>query len=226
MRVIGVTGGVGAGKSTVLGILEEDFQAYVIQADQLGHILMEPGEECYDAVIALFGKEIIKKDKTIDRRRISDVVFTDKDMLLKLNGIIHPAVKQRILDLLGEQKEAGREICVVEAALYLETGSLISIKKNVKDILIPSEEMKIPVYPMDYQEFCDEVWYVYTEEEIRIRRLMESRGYSREKSLGIIRNQVSDQVFREHTDYVIENNGDLKGTRRQIREGIERNETL
>lgn len=59
-----------------------------------------------------------KKDKTIDRRRISDVVFTDKDMLLKLNGIIHPAVKQRILDLLGEQKEAGREICVVEAALF------------------------------------------------------------------------------------------------------------
>ena len=107
MRVIGVTGGVGAGKSTVLGILEEEFQAYVIQADQLGHILMEPGEECYDAVIALFGKEIIKKDKTIDRRRISDVVFTDKDMLLKLNGIIHPAVKQRILRLLGEQKEAG-----------------------------------------------------------------------------------------------------------------------
>ena len=129
MRVIGVTGGVGAGKSTVLGILEEDFQAYVIQADQLGHILMEPGEECYDAVIALFGKEIIKKDKTIDRRRISDVVFTDKDMLLKLNGIIHPAVKQRILDLLGEQKEAGREICVVEAALFLEE---------------------------NYQEFCDE----------------------------------------------------------------------
>ena len=199
MRVIGVTGGVGAGKSTVLGIMEEDFQAYVIQADQLGHILMEPGEECYDAVIALFGKEIKKKDQTIDRRRISDVVFTDKDMLLKLNGIIHPAVKQIILDLLGEQKEAGREICVVEAALFLEE---------------------------NYQEFCDEVWYVYTEEEIRIRRLMESRGYSREKSLGIIRNQVSDQVFREHTDYVIENNGDLKGTRRQIREGIERNETL
>lgn len=95
MRVIGVTGGVGAGKSTVLGILEEDFQAYVIQADQLGHILMEPGEECYDAVIALFGKEIIKKDKTIDRRRISDVVFTDKDMLLKLNGIIHPDILWR-----------------------------------------------------------------------------------------------------------------------------------
>lgn len=108
MRVIGVTGGVGAGKSTVLGILEEEFQAYVIQADQLGHILMEPGEECYDAVIALFGKEIIKKDKTIDRRRISDVVFTDKDMLLKLNGIIHPAVNRGssvFLENRGKQEE-------------------------------------------------------------------------------------------------------------------------
>ena len=120
MRVIGVTGGVGAGKSTVLGILEKEFDAYVIQADLLGHVLMEPGEECYDAVIALFGKEIIKKDKTIDRRRISDVVFTDKDMLLKLNGIIHPAVKQRILRLISEQREAGRKLCVVEAALFLE----------------------------------------------------------------------------------------------------------
>ena len=199
MRVIGVTGGVGAGKSTVLGILEKEFDAYVIQADLLGHVLMEPGEECYDAVIAFFGKEIIKKDKTSDRRRISDVVFTDKDMLLKLNGIIHPAVKQRILRLISEQREAGRKLCVVEAALFLEER---------------------------YQEFCDEVWYVYTEEEIRIQRLMESRGYSRDKSLGIIRNQVSDQVFRENTDYVIENNGDLEDTRRQIREGIEKNETL
>ena len=199
MRVIGVTGGVGAGKRTVLGIMEKDFGAYVIQADQIGHILMEPGEECYDAVIGLFGKETIKKDKTIDRKRISDVVFTDKEMLLKLNGIIHPAVKSRILRLIQEQREAGREICVVEAALFLEE---------------------------KYQEFCDEVWYVYTEEEIRIQRLMENRGYSREKSLGIIKNQVSDQVFRENTDYVIENNGDLLETRRQIREGIERNETL
>ena len=199
MITIGITGGVGAGKSTVLDFLEEKYQAYVMKADEIGHLVMEPGQSCYEPVIALFGRQIIKNDKTIDRRQVSDVVFSHPKLLGKLNQIIHPAVKQRILDLLGEQKEAGREICVVEAALFLEE---------------------------NYQEFCDEVWYVYTEEEIRIRRLMESRGYSREKSLGIIRNQVSDQVFREHTDYVIENNGDLKGTRRQIREGIERNETL
>ena len=79
MRVIGVTGGVGAGKSTVLGILEKDFDAYVIQADLLGHVLMEPGEECYDAVIALFGKEIIKKDKTI-------IIYTKGDANNDIDG--------------------------------------------------------------------------------------------------------------------------------------------
>nr|WP_294677956.1 dephospho-CoA kinase [uncultured Blautia sp.] len=195
MRIIGVTGGVGAGKSTVLEMLEKNWDAYVIQADHLGHVLMEPGEECYEPVVRLFGKESIKNDKTIDRKRVSDVVFSNKDMLLKLNGIIHPAVKRRILSLLEEQRQAGRKLCVVEAALFLEE---------------------------KYQDFCDEVWYVYTDQEIRIQRLMENRGYSREKSLGIIRNQVSDQTFRGHADRVITNNGSTEDTLRQIREGIEK----
>ena len=75
MKIIGITGGVGAGKSTVLDYLREQFQAYVIQADQVGHQVMEPGEICYSQVIALFGEHILKKDKTIDRKMISDVVF-------------------------------------------------------------------------------------------------------------------------------------------------------
>ena len=70
------------------------------------------------------------------------------------------------------------------------------------------------------------MWYIYTDEETRIRRLMEKRGYSREKSLGIIRNQASEEYFRAHTDYVIENNGDLEITWKQIDEGVRRNETL
>ena len=196
MKTIGITGGIGAGKSTVLAYLEEKYNAFVIQADEVGHIVMAPGQECYQPVIDLFGKDVIKNDKTIDRKRVSDVVFEQPDFLSR---IIHPAVKRYILKSLEKQKEEGRKLCVVEAALFLEE---------------------------HYQEFCDEVWYIHTDEEIRIQRLMKNRGYTREKSLGIIRNQVSDQVFREHTDYVIENNGDLSDTRRQIREGIERNETL
>ena len=193
MKTIGITGGVGAGKSTVLDYLKKECGAFVIQADQVGHLVMEPGQECYQPIIKLFGKEIIKKDKTIDRRMVSDVVFSHAEKLEQLNAIIHPAVKRYIRKCLEEQKQAGREICVVEAALLLED---------------------------HYQEFCDEIWYVHTDEEIRISRLMESRGYTREKSENIIHNQASEEFFRAHADYVIENNGDLEATHRQIKEGI------
>ena len=96
MITIGITGGVGAGKSTVLDFLEEKYQAYVMKADEIGHLVMEPGQSCYEPVIALFGRQIIKNDKTIDRRQVSDVVFSHPDMLEKLNHIIHPAVKEYI----------------------------------------------------------------------------------------------------------------------------------
>ena len=199
MKIIGITGGVGAGKSTVLAYLEEKYNAFVIQADEVGHIVMEPGQECYEQVIRLFGKDVIKKDKTIDRKRVSDVVFGQPDLLERLNRIIHPAVKRYILRSLEEQKEEKRELCVVEAALFLEE---------------------------HYQEFCDDVWYIHTDEEIRIRRLMENRGYTRGKSLGIIGNQASEAYFRANTDCTIENNGDLEKTWKQIDEGVRRNETL
>ena len=77
MITIGITGGVGAGKSTVLDFLEEKYQAYVMKADEIGHLVMEPGQSCYEPVIALFGRQIIKNDKTIDRRQVSDVVFSN-----------------------------------------------------------------------------------------------------------------------------------------------------
>ena len=199
MRIIGVTGGVGAGKSTVLGFLQEKYDAFVIQADEVGHLVMEPGQECYEPVIHLFGKDVIKNDKTIDRKRVSDVVFGHPDMLARLNGIIHPAVKRFILKTLEEQRKQGRALCVVEAALFLEE---------------------------HYEEFCDEVWYVHTDREIRIQRLMENRGYTREKSIGIIENQATEEYFRAHTDRTIENNGNLEMTFRQIEEGVSQNETL
>ena len=199
MKTIGITGGVGAGKSTVLAYLEEKYNAFVIQADEVGHIVMAPGQECYQPVIDLFGKDVIKNDKTIDRKRVSDVVCEQPDFLSCLNGIIHPAVKRYILKSLEKQKEEGRKLCVVEAALFLEE---------------------------HYQEFCDEVWYIHTDEEIRIQRLMKNRGYTREKSLGIIGNQAREDYFRAHTDFVVENNGNVEKTWKQIDEGVRRNETL
>ncbi len=199
MITIGITGGVGAGKSTVLDFLAEKYQAYVMKADEIGHLVMEPGQECYEPVIALFGKQIIKDDKTIDRRQVSDVVFSHPDMLERLNEIIHPAVKRYIRRQLELKRQQGQKTCVVEAALLLED---------------------------HYQEFCDTIWYIHTDQEIRIRRLMENRGYTREKSISIIASQAPEEFFRANADYVVVNNTDLKETWQQIEEGIRKYETL
>ncbi|MED9966998.1 MAG: dephospho-CoA kinase [Blautia sp.] len=200
MITLGITGGVGAGKSTILDFLEERYHAFVLKADEVGHLVMEPGRECYEPVIELFGREVIKKeDQTIDRRLVSDVVFSHPDLLEKLNGIIHPAVKRYILEQIKCKKQEKCAVCVVEAALLLEE---------------------------NYQEFCDEVWYVYTEKEIRIRRLMESRGYSREKAESIIRSQASEEFFRTHTDFEINNSGAEEETKKQIEERLGKYETL
>ena len=192
MKIIGITGGVGAGKSTVLDHLEKQYNACVLQADKIGHLVMEPGI-CYGQVIALFGKQIIKNDKTIDRKMVSDVVFAHEEMRQKLDDIIHPAVKSYILDKIEEQKKAGCTLMIVEAALLLED---------------------------HYDAFCDKVWYIHTDQEIRIERLMSSRGYTREKAENIIARQATEGFFREHADYIIQNNGDLDETWRQIEEGI------
>ena len=193
MKILGITGGVGAGKSTVLDFLKEKYHAYVIQADLVGHLVLEPDGSCYDRVVALFGKQVIKNDKTIDRKAVSDVVFGNEEKLKKLNGIIHPAVRQSVLEEIQLQKEKKTAIVVVEAALLLEE---------------------------HYEKFCDKVWYVHTDREIRISRLMENRGYSREKSESIISSQAPDEYFAKHADYIIRNNGDIKDTWLQVEEGI------
>ncbi len=193
MKIIGITGGVGAGKSTVLDHLEKQYNACVLQADKIGHLVMEPGGICYGQVIALFGKQIIKNDKTLYRKMVSDVVFAHEEMRQKLDDIIHPAVKSYILDKIEEQKKAGYTLMIVEAALLLED---------------------------HYDAFCDKVWYIHTDQEIRIERLMSSRGYTREKAENIIARQATEGFFREHADYIIQNNGDLDETWRQIEEGI------
>ena len=193
MKIIGITGGVGAGKSTVLDHLEKQYNACVLQADKIGHLVMEPGGICYGQVIALFGKQIIKNDKTIDRKMVSDVVFAHEEMRQKLDDISHPAVKSYMRDKIEEQKKAGYTLMIVEAALLLED---------------------------HYDAFCDKVWYIHTDQEIRIERLMSSRGYTREKAENIIARQATEGFFREHADYIIQNNGDLDETWRQIEEGI------
>lgn len=189
MKIIGITGGIGAGKSAVLDYLKERYGAYIIQADQVGHTLMEPEGSCFLPVVKLLGKEILDTQGKIDRGKIAALVFPNPQLLAQLNEIIHPAVKQEIREHIAVQDQEGRSIFVIEAALLIED---------------------------HYEEICQELWYIYAEEAVRRRRLKEQRGYSDEKITDIFQSQQTEDVFRRECSYVVENNGDLQMTYLQI----------
>ncbi len=189
MKIIGITGGVGAGKSEVLNFIAGRYDATVVEADQVGYLVMQPGKEAFEPVAELFGPSVVKEDQTLDREKIAQIVFEDRQLLEKLNAIVHPAVKRYIRQAIQMEQEAGTEIFVVEAALLIED---------------------------KYDEICDELWYIYADENVRMHRLMKNRGYSVEKIRGILANQLSEEEFESHCDFEIDNSGDFQDTVRQI----------
>lgn len=185
MKVIGITGGVGSGKSQVLSYFEEAHHAVICQADQVAWKLQEPGETCYQEIVSHFGTEILNADATINRMRLGQIVFGDKAQLLVLNGIMHPAVKCEIEKHILEETKKGTRLFILEAALLIEE---------------------------HYDEICDELWYIYTDEQIRRQRLIESRQYSNEKIDAIMASQLSEELFRKACKRVIDNNGTFEET--------------
>ena len=189
MRIIGVTGGVGSGKSAVLNYLEDHFDSRVVKADEVGHLLMMPGRACYEPVIELFGEWIVKEDTSLDRQAIASIVFQEPEILQKLDDIVHPAVYQYIVREIERSKKEGTEFFFIEAALLLEE---------------------------KYDEICDEVWYIYCEKEVRMERLRRDRGYSDEKIESLMRNQLSEDEFESKCDFQIYNSEDVAYTHLQI----------
>lgn len=193
--VIGITGGVGAGKSQVLALLEQEFHAALLVADTIGHQVMEPGHRCYEWIIEEFGTDILTEEKAIDRKKLSAIVFSDEVRLKKLNSIIHPAVKEYIRSEISRiHKEQPSRIIVIEAALLIED---------------------------HYDEICDEIWYIYASEDIRRKRLKESRGYSDEKIDSIMKNQLSEAEFRQNCQKIINNSGTLTETLQELKKALE-----
>ena len=120
MKVFGITGGVGAGKSEVLTYLGQNYDATVIQADEAGYLVMLPGGECYGEIVKLFGRQITTETGELDRKRIAEIVFRDEEKLKALNAIVHPAVKRYIKKAIAAAEKAGTEYVFVEAALLIE----------------------------------------------------------------------------------------------------------
>ncbi len=189
MRIIGVTGGVGSGKSTVLEILRTEYGAGILEMDALGRRLMEPGEACFDAVVREFGKDFLLRDGRLDRKRLAEKVFRDEEALGALNAIVHPAVRREVERGLSAFRAEGRSLAVLESAILLEAG---------------------------YREVCSEIWYVRADREVRIRRLMESRGYTRERCEAVMKNQKDQEELSAAADRILDNDGDLKELKEQI----------
>ena len=189
MRMIGITGGVGSGKSEVLSYLREHYGGRVIEADKAAHQLMKKGGRCWQPIVDLFGKEILDPQGEPGRKKMGGMVFRDRNLLDQLNAIVHPAVKEWILEERDRAREAGEKYLFLEAALLIEE---------------------------KYDEICDELWYVYAEEGVRRERLKASRRYSDEKITDMMSSQLPEEEFRRHCCFVLDNSGSFRETARQL----------
>ncbi|MCR4716342.1 MAG: dephospho-CoA kinase [Lachnospiraceae bacterium] len=190
--VIGITGGVGAGKSTVINYMAENFDCYAILADDVARDLQAKDAIAYKEIVDWLGEDILANDKEIDRAKLAKIVFKDPMMVEKLNDIVHPKVRTKIVELVNDNLDKHAHIAI-EAALLVEA---------------------------HYEDIYDELWYVSADEEVRIKRLMSDRGYSYERCVNIINNQLKDSEYRAAADYIIVNNGDLSSLNEQIKERL------
>mgnify|MGYP000757150997 CR=1 FL=1 len=191
MRFIGITGGVGAGKSAILAHLASKPGIRVMLADEIAHDLMQPGTECFQKLKEKFaGEDIYQPDGSLDRAQLATVIFSDDRKREELNAIVHPAVREYVLQQKEAEERAGKLfLLVLEAALLIEE---------------------------HYDEICDELWYIYTDEAVRRERLKSSRHYTDEKITRMIASQPVEEVFRKACTVVIDNSGDFEATKRQI----------
>lgn len=195
MLFIGITGGVGAGKTAILNYIREEYNSRILVADEIAHDQMEPGTICYQTLSDLFASEdIFLPEGGFDRPKLAQVIFSDEKKRNQLNAIVHPAVHSYVMEQVEAERKAGRlDLLVLEAALLIETG---------------------------YSEVCDEIWYIYTSKENRMHRLMESRGYTKEKTETIMASQLSEETFRKFCSVEIDNNGSHEESFSQIDQAL------
>ena len=190
MKVIGITGGVGSGKSALLSYIKGKYDCEIILADEAAHRVKEPGQPCYQKLIELLTDDILNEDGTINKKEMAAKIFESDELLEKVNAIIHPAVKEMVLQEITRLKKEGKTcFFFIEAALLIECG---------------------------YLNIVDEMWYIYAREDIRRKRLKESRNYTDEKISAIMDSQLKEEEFRKYCKVVIDNSGSLEDAYEQI----------
>lgn len=191
MKTIGLTGGIGSGKSTVSKLLAA-LGAHVIDADKVGHEIYLPGKAAWQQVTNTFGQEVLAEDQTIDRKKLGAIVFRSEDALTQLNAIVHPLMFEEIRRRVHAKRAEGfTSPVVVEAAILIEANWL---------------------------PLADTVWVVESDKDTAIRRVAEQRGMSVADAEARIANQLSNAERRTHAQVVIHNNGSLQALEQKIQQ--------
>lgn len=191
MLIVGLTGGVASGKTTVARMFEKE-GAHIIDADQLARDLVQPHRPAWKEIIRAFGKEVLGKEGAVDRKRLADIAFSDPAQRGTLNGILHPRIKKEVGRRARQiEREDPHAIVIFDAPLLVETG---------------------------FHREVDRVVVVTSKETQQIERLKKRAGVSEEQTRRIISSQMALGKKMEVADFVIRNEGSLETTRRRVRE--------
>jgi dephospho-CoA kinase len=187
MKIIGLTGNIGSGKSTVSALMKE-LGAKVLDSDKMGHEVFNPGTPGWQETIAAFGPDILTPEETIDRKKLAQIVFRDPAARLKLNEIVHPKVEEAVRKALKAYQEQGVEVAMIETALI----------ENVR-----------------WTSLADQIWVVKTAPEITVKRLKE-RGMSEPESRARMASQTPPEDHIQHGLVIINNDGNLEELRAKV----------
>lgn len=188
--IIGLTGGISSGKSTVSHFISK-LGIPIIDADVIARDVVEPGEEAFNQIVSHFGTQVLNEEGTIARKRLGEIIFNDEKERKKLNSIVHPAIRKRMIETKDRLFGEGHPVVVYDLPLLFES---------------------------DLRHMVDKVLLVYVEEQIQLERLMARDQSSKEEALSRIQSQMPLKDKTKLADEVINNNGSIEGTEEQLRQ--------
>ena len=188
MKIIGLTGGIGSGKSTVSRFLTE-LGAIILDVDKVGHEAFKPDTDVWREVVAAFGRQVVTPNGDIDRKKLGEIAFGNPESLLRLNQIMHPRMHDMVKAQLEEYRRQGVDVVVLQAPLLIEAG---------------------------WASLVDEVWVTVASQSTVLRRLEKRSGLSEQQSLVRIRSQLSSEERVKHADVIIDTECDLNELKSKV----------
>jgi dephospho-CoA kinase len=192
--VVGLTGGISTGKSTVSNLLRSK-DLPIVDADVIARQVVEPGSSSLSQIVKTFGPEVLQDDGSLDRKKLGSIVFNDEEKRKKLNGIVHPAVRKAMLLGVVKYWMAGHKVCVVDVPLLIESGLWRFVATTV---------------------------VVYCDPETQLTRLMKRDGSTREEASSRLNSQKPITEKLQYADYVIDNSGNQDQLRKNVDEFVEK----